>query len=409
MHDETLKLLVLSDLHVFASSANGSATASAPSYIDVDKLSSEPYRDPFERFRVIAENTANPVAANLIVCGGDMGNGASPQGISFAWRKLHELKNALHATHVLATAGNHDLDSRYNNDPHDPLKTIKALNPPFPGLDKALCDRYWSQHFTTLESAEWRVVLLNSCAYHGGGRVKENEFQSGRVSQNTLMELREEILRAGPRLLNILLCHHHPVRNNQIQDEDYSEMQGGDALVHELGDWEVGPWVIIHGHRHFPRIIYAQGGSTSPTIFSAGSFGARLYPELGSQVRNQIYHLEFPYKDFKKLGLDVAGRGKAWDWIANKGWMISRPDSGLPHAFGFGRRVTLETDCGSIDTALRSSNAKYLSRAELFSQLPWLEYVVPTDFKKIIDRLRQQGIRTTFDSNGDIDQIGLRP
>ncbi len=406
MSGETLRLLILSDLHAYTSAIQDDDRTNKPSYLDLMKLASEPHLDPFESFTAVAKKPE--LSVDYVICPGDMGDRGSPEGIQFVWGKLQALSHALGAKNVLATAGNHDVDSRYKYNDHDHQKTLKGLLPKFPGLNDALCDQFWSRHFAVLDNNDWRMIVLNSCAFHGAGRAQKDEFIKGRVDANTIGALRGQLIDQGTRLLNILICHHHPVRNNDIEDADYSEMFGGEVLLYELAELDLGPWIIIHGHKHSPRVVYGQGPSSASIVFSAGSFGARLYSELASKVRNQIYLLEFPIGDFARLGLDIAARGHSWDWIYGRGWSKSTPASGLPSEFGFGRRISFNSDAKLIENYIRSNAQPYLDRAELFSQLPWLQFVLPADLKKLFDRLAQNGIKATFDSDGLIDQIGVR-
>jgi hypothetical protein len=73
----------------------------------------------------------------------------------------------------------------------------------------------------------------------------------------------------------------------------------GQFLLDLLAYDSNGDWVVLHGHKHCPKISYAAGGVTSPIVFSCGSIGAKLYPELNGNVRNQWYLLEFSSPSFR--------------------------------------------------------------------------------------------------------------
>src|SRR5450759_3743692 len=96
-------------------------------------------------------------------------------------------------------------------------------------------------------------------------------------------------------------------------------MRDCDRLIDLLGDGNLGQWLIVHGHKHFPNIAYSAGAAQSPVVFSCGSFSARLSPELQTRARNQFYIIEIPLKKVKVLGL--VGKILAWDWSAGKGWI----------------------------------------------------------------------------------------
>src|SRR5690606_38544830 len=97
------------------------------------------------------------------------------------------------------------------------------------------------------------------------------EYTHGRVSNYTLEDLRKT-LDKEPRddRINILLCHHHPHKHQDIEQADYSAMVGGEKLIDLLREIPLGSWLIIHGHKHQPRLIYGAGGALAPLIFGAG-------------------------------------------------------------------------------------------------------------------------------------------
>jgi hypothetical protein len=401
-----LRVLLISDLHAFVS-PTGAANkpASHPSYLDMNNISHDTYTNPMVGLqKLIAEKS---LKADIIICGGDMGDKACPAGIQYVWSSVQALKSGLGASLAIGTVGNHDVDSRYVYDEHDPFKTLKGLIPRFPGLDDIQCDSFWSNGFAIVEFQQVRIVILNSCARHGAGRVQEHEYERGFFDRLTLHLLRDALAKTPTASLNILLCHHHPIRFDAIPGDDYSEMLGGDLLVHELGITGVRPWIIFHGHRHYPRIIYGQGGSSSPVIFSAGSLSARLYPELASRARNQVYLVEFQTEVCQRENLDLAASAQSWDWIPHLGWQKAGPQSGLPAAFGFGRRVCIAADSKLIYDVLYRGKGRYFTRSELFEELPWIPYVLPSDLCNLLETLIQRGVRVGYDTDGQLEQLGV--
>ena len=88
--------------------------------------------------------------ADLLICGGDLGDNAQPDGIRYAWQAVNEIGALLKASQIVATVGNHDMDSRQLFNKYDPREALQSLSPPFPLPDTALNDLYWSQHFAVL-------------------------------------------------------------------------------------------------------------------------------------------------------------------------------------------------------------------------------------------------------------------
>lgn len=399
MPNETLKIAVLSDLHVF----NGSSEDdNAPSFIGTADAQDSPEKHPFCGLKKLISD--NQLAADLLICPGDLSDKADPAALIYAWDQLHKLKTELGARQLLATNGNHDIDSRYMHDDHDAKGTLQSLIPMFPGTDEALCDRYWSRNFAIYADDQVRVVLLNSAAFHGSGKTSNAEFEHGRVSSRTLAAIRSE-LNTGERRVNILVCHHHPAPFNPVEEKDYSEMMGGDRLLALLDASDCGPWLMIHGHKHFPRVAYAAGGASSPIIFSVGSFSAHLYQKLQGHARNQFYLLEIPIASLDSLGLDLAGTVLAWDWIGLLGWQRAGDRSGLPHKVGFGWRESVRNIAKEIVGHLPAGDVVW-GASDLEAAVPKLRYLRPEEIFSVAKRLKDEHKIIARLEDGVIREVG---
>ena len=181
---------------------------------------------------------------------------------------------------------------------------------------------------------EHRFALLNTCAYHG---LEKNETKYGRVSGRTIRRLIERLKGRKRVGLNVLVCHHHlaPLPSWSASP-DYEYVKKGTELLGELERLNIGPWLVVHGHRHWPDCIYAQGGSTSPVLFCAGSFG-----KSESQVVNQFHVITI---DVDATAPRPCGTIQTWFWSLSAGWQPSLVESGqraLSYRSGFGY-------CGSI-------------------------------------------------------------
>ena len=395
----TIKIAVVSDLHVF----NGSSEDSkSPSTIGTADAQDAPERHPLRGLTYIIER--DKLSVDLLICPGGLSDKADPAALKFAWQKLNELKDQLGAKHLLATAGNHDFDSRNQHNDHDPKGNLQSLIPMFPGANEALCDRFWSRNFAVVEFEDVRILLLNSSAFHGYGTGPNPEFHHGRISSRTITALRIA-LQGGEKRINILVCHHHPIAHNPVDEADYSEMVGGDRLIDLLDSGEYGSWLLIHGHKHYPRLAYATGGASSPIIFSAGSLSAMLYQKIASRTRNQFYIIEIPIGDLDALDLDLAGTLTAWDWINMSGWQPASINSGLPHQVGFGWREAPRTIATTIAKHLEDKT-EVVTGEELLVAIPKLRFLRPEELKDVVRRLRlSNGIAAQL-RDGVICEVG---
>lgn len=379
-----LRVALLSDIHAHTLSPDDDR---APSFLATSAPANDPLSNPVAGLRrLIADFN---LRADVLLCAGDMGDKASPAAQAFVWTQLAQVKEDLGAAALIGTAGNHDMDSRYKYTDHDAKGALQALAPMFPGLDEQRCDHYWARNFVIIDHHEWRLLLLNSAAYHGAGRVREKEYEHGRVSARTVDAVRVALATMPTRPLNILLCHHHLIKNDEIPLADYSQMAGGDLLLNALGSGNFGDWIVLHGHKHYPRIWYAPGGATAPAIFSAGSFSAKLYPELGTNARNQFYVITFPVEHYNALQMGVCGTVLAWDWIYAAGWRHARPESGIPHRAGFGCRLHPQAVAHTVAGVVEQSGEPYLTWDEVTAQVPSLLYLTPRDQERVVRVLRE--------------------
>jgi len=224
------------------------------------------------------------------------------------------------------------------------------------------------------------------------------------VSARTISALRQA-LEGGERRINILVCHHHPAPYNPVDEDDYSEMVGGERLIEALDSGLFGSWLLIHGHKHYPRLAYAGGSTSSPIIFSAGSFSAVLWQKVQSRAQNQFYILEIPIAELDLLGLDIAGTLTSWDWINMLGWQPAGSGSGLPHKVGFGWREAPRAVAATVAAQFITSPVVQTG-SEILNAVPKLRYLRPDELENVVRRLRaDHGIIAKL-ADGMISEIG---
>jgi len=394
-----LTALVVSDIHAYSGQVDV-----APSYVSTSRAATSALANPLDALYDYV--VQNGIKTDLLLCCGDICNAADPEGLVYAWERLHRLASAAEAT-LVATAGNHDLDSRFNYSEHDPKSALQLLDPRFPFDDETASDRYWSRNFAVIANDRYRVVTLNSSAYHGyiGGDQHKLEHMHGRVSEATARRL-EQLLRDTERAdVNILMCHHHPIKIGRIDLDDYSEMVKGHLLLQVLAD--DGPWMIVHGHKHFPFLQYAPGDSESPIIFTAGSLSATIFAEAQGHARNQFYLLEFANSaDLAGLGLTLAGSIKAWDWTPSIGWLPAASTGTLAHISGFGMRRSVMAAAQQIKQIVDDESAFVAWDAVLASH-PELKYILPSSLSRLLRELEEAyKISAVFTRTGEIHQVG---
>jgi hypothetical protein len=379
-----IRIAVVSDLHAHSEAKN------TPSFLDLRDVATPVLQHPVLALKELI--SSGGLTADLLLSPGDLGHQASTLGIRYAWNELQDLGIQLGANLVTATAGNHDMDSRHLHTEFAADRTLKSLTPPFP-LPEPQWDKYWARHFAVVEEDSYRLLLLNSSAYHGN---QPNEKNHGRIDTFTLEQIENQLKASTSRNLNILLCHHHPHQHSEIKLGEDDVMKNGQLLLDVLGSGKYGHWIVIHGHKHHPKVTYAAGGSVSPVVFSAGSFSVKLPMQLASVARNQFYILEFDAASQKSLGF--VGKISSWEYAHGRGWNPSNENgSGLPSRCGFGWRGDPSLLAAKIETRL--GDEKILLWKDILHGVPEISYLIPQDFSVFWSTLKAKGIDIQFENN----------
>jgi 3',5'-cyclic AMP phosphodiesterase CpdA len=351
---------------------------------------------------------------DLVLCAGDLCDKADPTALEYVWRELHILADALGAP-LIATAGNHDLDSRHKLE-IDPRGVLYDLEPPFPAGDAASRDEYWARNYVIVDAPArrtdpplWRVVSLNSAAFHGYTADGSPELDHGRVSARTARRLEGDLAARSRARNSILLVHHHLEQLPDVDLDDRSQIQDADHLAGVLE--RTGPWLVVHGHKHHARVLYARGSGASATIFSAGSLAAYSFGQLSTiGGANQAYVLEFRSQEgLETLDLGLAITFNSWNWRPNYGWRPASTDAGLPGQGGFGWRTDPRRLSARLAKSVHEKGAP-LDEAELLSLEPRLVHLAPRDVELLVQNLSTERppISCKRDEHGRLILLGSR-
>ncbi|QWP78116.1 metallophosphoesterase [Lysobacter sp. K5869] len=376
-----VKLAILSDLHFSSDEKGKDETHVVLSRQHIARQ--HPYHDLLHLI------TKEKLTADIVLCPGDITFQADQAALGYAWGAINNIAGKLGAPHVFAATGNHDIISRNSVTSPEIWEYLKQLDPtyPYPGANLEQRLFYWAEHFLIADVQGVRIVALNTCNSHARG---EAEFQHGRVTDYTIEKLESELKGLDAASFNILLCHHHPMRHPDLNQfiPDYSEMRQGPKLLSRL-EASGQPWMVVHGHKHSPRLDYAQGPSGgSPVVFSAGSFSAVLPPNYFSGVSNQFYIVELDLDYIDSNG--TAGIVHSWDWREGQGWIPARQFEGLkgriPTGAGFGYVSNSVSDANNI--AAKFNGKKRIQWSKVEAAFPWIRYVTPADLARILQRLK---------------------
>jgi len=386
-HGNVYRIAVLSDIH--PSDGNEKSDRS------ILKLGADKNPDihPFEALHKLIRD--NDLSVDMLLCAGDLGTQSNPKTIEYTWNELQVLASKLNASKLMATPGNHDHDSRSKYNDYDPKGYLQSLTPKFPYDFSDDNSHFWAWNFDIVESDLCRIVILNSSAYHG----INDEFSHGRITELTINKLKDKLSTLEEKSINIVLCHHHLHKNEDIKITDYDAMHGSDKLLSMLASDAPGDWMVVHGHKHFPKIYYGNTESgDAPIIFSAGSFSGDI-AGAGSAVQNQFYILEFKCNHIDEFGL--VGKFNAWDWATGRGWVEASDRSGLPHKGGFGNQTRTKLILKSLSKLTEDT----YKGSQIYDENPHLEYITPAGLAKLSDESSAQGIFEFFLKSGEIESI----
>lgn len=402
---KTLRIAVLTDFHAFTSREGD--RLGKPSWLDLNSDQSDVSRNPFAALKkLIGED--GTIKADVVACLGDMGDKASREGQQYVWSEVNKLREQLGAKHVIGAAGNHDVDSRFQSDDFDAKGQIQSLEPPFPVSDERKWLEYWAKNFTIVDAEGVRFLLLNSAAYHGAAKdPNKPEYLHGRVSDRTIEAIRRALQDEGARSANVLVCHHHPFRNEKHPNSDYSEMRGGDRLINSLTDAAVGPWLVLHGHKHIGRVFYAGGNNSSPTVFSAASFSARPYPNQEVRSFNEFYIVELQVPESAGAQMSLRGSIRTFNFTFDNGWRRPSATEGFGPRAGFGARVDTGELAGKIADFIRTNHKNNpVEWSDVVTTFPDVFHLVPEELDLLFGALKDyHGMSRNLD--GDTQEVSV--
>lgn len=379
---DTLKIAVLSDLHFFDPADKARHAGIQWSHLPLSTASlGNVLESPLLSLHQLIETES--LTADAIVCPGDITTRADRAAFAYGWQQLHDIKQRMMARSLVVATGNHEVDSRMTAGlgQYDTIEHLKSIVPSYPMDSEAARDTYFGFGVAEVVLGDARLVSLNSCLAHGTGMA--TEYERGRVSDSTLARLDQLLTAGGRKSINVLVTHHHPHPHAELQLGAADLMLQGQQLLLLLE--KHGSWLVVHGHKHHGKISYAAGaGSVAPVVFAAGSFSACLDPALATQTKNQFYVVEL--KKHPQLGT-LVGTMRCWSWFFQLGWRPSiQTDHGILDKSAFGSRVMPALLANRI---VPNVGATPIQWTTLFSTLPELEHITPSDRGLILKHLRE--------------------
>lgn len=344
---------------------------------------------------------------DLLLCTGDIGNKGCKDSFSAGWSYIRELAQELDIAHVMCVPGNHDHQSRPPEDSNpkgfSPKHELQFVKPSFPFDDYTKNTHFWAWNWELTETKHFNAISINSSAYHGFG----SEFRHGRVAMEVCDQIKERLQdgQVTRKPFNLLLCHHHPQKMDYVDGEyDGEAMEGADYLLQSIEAADIGPWLIVHGHKHYATIGYGNSKTSAPpTILSAGSLSAVLYESIETRTSNQFYLLEIDIDKSTENG-KVVGTFETYEANRLNQWQPSKSQN-LPAKGGFGSLYTPEQIVFHLNSNISESNS-FLEGRELDEFNSKIQHLPPFDRSRLEKLMTSNGYNVELCNHGDIVQVG---
>ena len=361
-----VKIAVISDLHCHPETA-----LPLDSFLLCERMRRPAREHPIESLLELIRE--RKLSADALLVTGDITNKANKQGIISGWNFIKEVSAALSVSELVATVGNHDIDSRGLHS-EDPFMVAKSFSPDdFPVSSAAARDDFWERGFCFVETDSLCVLVVNSVLHH----YSEAETKRGKINDAQLERLERELEDRPGKAFRVALIHHHPIPHENLKlGADDLVVKGSELLdVLEKARFRI----VVHGHKHYPRLRYASGGGSAPTVFASGSLSA-FNAQMLSNTRN-LFHI-IRLCDEPIPGCVGQGKIESFEFNAGKGWSPpSKRSADFPAIAGFGCRSSYTDLAESTIKVLGASSMGLQQWAAVQVSLPQVEYLLPGDFE----------------------------
>lgn len=383
-----VRILLFSDLHACTPDREGNGISS----FLVNSRKEQYNPSPLEAAANLMVEEG--IEIDWVLCAGDMATKAEPEGQLYAWEELQKVKKILGAKVLIGAVGNHDIDSRFDYDDHDPKGAVQDLAD-FPMGNETLNNHFWSKNYAIYEEGNFRLININSAAFHGyapePAKSTPPEYKHGRIDKRIIKNILRDI-KDNQLSINIILTHHHVIYNKDITYDDYSVMKNGQHFLSEICKTIDGGVIVLHGHEHWPQLIYGPiEGGYAPVIFSAASTCTHLVSPMSASVSNQFYCIEIEDEEISDDGWLPCGQVQAWHWVPEDGWQCSPPDMKIPSEIGFGVRDTAKKTANDVVDYLKKQPISWASLAEIRDKNPKFKYLTASDLRKFINEFKKKG------------------
>ena len=375
-----LSIAIVSDLHCTSSDDQ-----------KVSHLMSHTHRNPKLHHPVEALKNLineNQVKSDVVLCPGDVTDNIDPTGFHVGWEYIQEIGRDLGTNMIIASLGNHDLDSR-NKDPNqsEPTYSAKNINDNYPFEGDT--SKYWKDHFDLINLDDLIILNINSCASHLSPIYSDGKFVDVKTSldETTLEKISEKIENLDKDKFKIALLHHHPNQYSDLILSSYKDrdiLQGGDKLLKELQSKSFD--IVVHGHKHVPRFIVEN----DLPVFCSGSFSS-LQNLQETDSKNTFHLLNLMIVEKADGSKENVGELLTWEFTKGHGWAKTTDlNSKIEHRIGFGLNNDLNQLADNIYNYAHVGDLKIIELEDLYDQFSSVKYLSPFQMEKLFSLLKNK-------------------
>lgn len=312
------------------------------------------------------------IKVDLLLCPGDISNKTDPQGLVTGWSFLEEIKDRLSANYLIATFGNHDVDSRGIFNKYDHLDMPRKLKDNFPFESNYAKKAYIADRFCFIDLEDTLIFNFNSVHSHTNTPAANESIITDDILESIKNEL-DKITKTYK--YKIAITHHHPIKHSNVgfkyKDSDFIEK--GEKLIEILDSFNFQ--IFIHGHKHEPKLTNYNG----IPVFASGSLSSIMnLHETGSKNNFHIIKLK---------PNDKRGIIKSWDFTYGIGWSPAR--SKIKSEIGFGYKGDIIDYSNKIKYFFESKGLERMNNIDFLLEFPDFKYYSPDEQDKLIIELNK--------------------
>lgn len=383
-----IKLAIISDLHCHGIDEYPERKAESYFLAGQPRFPSE--RNPLQS--LLETIRRERITCDYLVVPGDISNNFSKIGLTTGWYGIKEVEKELKAKLIVATIGNHDIDS-HSSSGLEIYEHTKYFAENFPSNRAEENDSFWHNGFAVLDQPDARFTIINSCIDH----YDSNSSRKGSFPEHKINLLDKRLSSLPASEIHIAVLHHHPIPHQGTANEHNEQIPTGKSLVDVLTKHNCR--LIIHGHRHIPEVSKIESNGSSH-VFGAGSF-SKVLIEMGSITRN-LFHIVVAESNLTR------GWINSWEYNISAGWVRSTKNSStLPFHCGFGIDKThINTLITKLHEIFQQSDSEVVSAKIILEKVPELFYITPETILELSSKLKKEyGLKPVFEDDGTFSFI----